>query len=596
MARSFSKADANGAIEDFSRNKGPHEASKRNYEMVLEDGKYKFRRYQVDGESEQINVFEQEVDWILGSGAAVRNYLYQTDAGEIYQLPLSYYSQEKIWYMTPGYDRRVHEGVTRQITRECMFCHNDYPDVAKGSDAYGMRPVFPAELPQGIGCQRCHGPGAEHVLAALGDQASAEKLRGTIVNPARLEPALRDAVCDQCHLQPSAEIAGVRRFGRSDYSFIPGNPLTDYLVPMQVAGPDGAPSDRFEINHHSYRLRQSKCYERSEGRLSCVSCHDPHQNIAAAEQAAHYRDRCLGCHETGDFEAVHEAAAVPSNPEDCVACHLPRRRTQDVVHAAMTDHLIRRRPGLNEPLSPLRETRPVLGNLPFLEPSRAPEGPEREMYGPVAMIRASSGASTVATDRLEGMLAMVTPEPADPQLDLLRGQPGQRRFAAAERTARAILDRYPDNRRAKEWLGLSLLTQGKDDEAIEKLSEAAKGDPGSPEVLYNLGLALLRKDRHEEALEHLQRAVALRPNMSPALYYAARTNASLNRIDEAIRGYQRVLEIEPSHTRAYLEIGQQLLKKGNRAEAERYYKHGLKVASRIAPIAQALDEFNRSIP
>ena len=555
MARSFSRADASSAIEDFSRNKGPHEPSKRHYEMVLEDGKYKFRRYQLDDKYEQINVFEQEVDWILGSGAAVRNYLYQTDAGELYQLPIAYYAQEKIWYMSAGYDRRAHEGVTRQITRECMFCHNAYPDVAKGSDAYGMRPVFPAELPQGIGCQRCHGPGARHVLAGLGGQAAPEKLRGTIVNPARLEPSLRDAVCDQCHLQPSAEIAGVRRFGKADYSFVPGSPFGDYLAPLQVIGPDGAPADRFEINHHSYQLRQSQCYQGSEGRLSCVTCHDPHRKLSASEQAAHYRARCLGCHQADDFKTVHEAAAAPANPDGCVSCHMTRRRTQDVVHAVVTDHLIRRKPGMADPLRLLRETKSAVADVQFLQPSRAPEGQERELYRPAAVIRVSSGASASAVDRLEGMLAMVTPAAADPQLDLLRGQLKQRRFAAAERTAAAILDRHPENPLAREWLGLSLLTQGKDDEAIKKLSEALREDPDSPEVLYNLGLALLRKDRHEEALEHLERAATVRPNMSSAWYYAARTNAGLNRTDAAIRAYRRVLEIEPSHTRAYVEIG-----------------------------------------
>ena len=149
MARSFSKADANSAIEDFTRNKGPHEASKRHYAMVAEDGKYRFRRYQLDGENQQINVFEQEVDWILGSGSTFRTYLYQTGAGELYQLPIAYYAQEKIWQMAPGYDKKDHEGVGRRVRRECMFCHNGYPDVPAGSDVYGARPDYPRRVAAG---------------------------------------------------------------------------------------------------------------------------------------------------------------------------------------------------------------------------------------------------------------------------------------------------------------------------------------------------------------------------------------------------------------------------------------------------------------
>lgn len=538
----------------------------------------------------------QEVHWILGSGNTARNYFYQTDAGELYQLPIAYYAQEKFWYMSPGYDRREHEGVMRRVGRECMFCHNAYPDVAEGSDAYGSRPVYPSKLPQGIGCQRCHGPGAEHVRVALSNKDTGdERVRVTIVNPARLEPQLRDAVCDQCHLQPSAALFGVRRFGRADYSFVPGEPLPDYLVQMDVTEQGKRRSERFEINHHSYRLRQSRCFQESEGALHCVSCHDPHRKAPADDRAAHYRSRSLKCHEPGDYEAVHETAAVAAGSGDCVSCHMPRRRTQDVVRAVMTDHLIRRRAGGSELLALLAETEPALTEVEFLEPDRAPKGPERELYRAAAVIRASSGAYARAVDHLEGMLAVAAPDSVDPYLDLARGQLKQRRFGAAERTVAGILERDPGHRLAKEWFGLSLLTQDKVDEAIEKLSEALEEDPGSPEGHYNLGLAFFRKDRYEEARLQFEQAIAARPNMAPAWYYLGRANAGLNHIDEAIRGYRRVLEIEPSHTRAYVEIGRQLLKKGNREEALLYYQQGLKVASRIAPIAKALDEARSSL-
>ena len=500
--------------------------------------------------------------------------------------------------MAPGYDRRDHEGVMRRVGRECMFCHNAYPDVAEGSDAYGARPVYPSKLPQGIGCQRCHGPGAEHVRVALSnsnEDTRGESVRAAIVNPARLEPQLRDAVCDQCHLQPSVALFGVRRFGRADYSFVPGEPLSDYLVQMDVTEQGKRRSERFEINHHSYRLRQSRCFQESEGALHCVSCHDPHLKTPAEDRAAHYRSRCLKCHEPGDYEAVHETAAVAAGSGDCVSCHMPRRRTQDVVRAVMTDHLVRRRPGGSELLALLAETETNLTEVEFLDPDRAPKGPERELYRAAAVIRASSGAYARAVDHLEGMLAVAAPVSVDPYLDLAKGQLKQQRFGGAEGTVAGILERNPGHRLAKEWFGLSLLTQDKVDEAIAELSRSLEEDPGSPEAHYNLGLALLRKDRYEEARLQFEQAIAARPNMAPAWYYLGRANASLNHIDEAIRGYQRVLEIEPSHTRAYLEIGRHLIEEGNRDEALRYYRHGLRVASRLAPIAKALDEARSSL-
>ena len=149
MAKSFSKASAANVVEDFSRNKGYHDPSKRHFEMVLEDGKYKFRRYQLDDKNEHINVFEQEVDWILGSGKTSRNYFYQTDAGELYQLPIAYYAQEKFWYMAPGYDRRQHEGVMRRVGRECMFCHNAYPGRGGGERRVRRPACLPVQTSAG---------------------------------------------------------------------------------------------------------------------------------------------------------------------------------------------------------------------------------------------------------------------------------------------------------------------------------------------------------------------------------------------------------------------------------------------------------------
>ncbi len=44
-----------------------------------------------------------------------------------------------------------------------MFCHNGYPTIPAANQAPGSDPVFLGELPEGIDCQRCHGPGGEHV-------------------------------------------------------------------------------------------------------------------------------------------------------------------------------------------------------------------------------------------------------------------------------------------------------------------------------------------------------------------------------------------------------------------------------------------------
>ena len=384
--------------------------------------------------------------------------------------------------MAPGYDRRQNEGIQRRVGRECMFCHNDYPDVAAGSDAYGAPPVFPANLPQGIGCQRCHGPGAEHTRVALGSESSVEQKRASIVNPRRLAPKLRDDVCDQCHMQPSAALEAVRRFGRADYSFRPGETLSDYLVQMDPVEEGKDRSERFEINHHPYRLRQSRCYTESEGALHCLTCHDPHSKVPETKRIDHYRSACMKCHQPDHFSSAHAEAKPGVDTDDCVSCHMPKRRTQDVVHVAMTDHFIRRKQGGEDFLAPLKESVPMLTDLEFLNPERAPKGGESEVYRAAAVSRAASGASATAVAGLEAALAASQHTEVEPYLDLARGQLKQRQFEAAVRTTTSILERAPDNLLAREWLGIALLAMGNQEVAIEELRRVLKNHPDRAEA------------------------------------------------------------------------------------------------------------------
>src|SRR5689334_21189093 len=168
MSKAFYRPRADDAIEDFGKLPLRHAKSGDVMELRWRDGKLVFKRWQVDDAGHPINAFEQAVDWILGSGHHVRTYLYQTPNGEIYQLPMAWYSQTKEWAMAPGFDHADHQGVLRRVRHECMFCHNSYPEMEKNTrDGYWRKQSFPATLPEGVGCQRCHGPGAEHVRRAF---------------------------------------------------------------------------------------------------------------------------------------------------------------------------------------------------------------------------------------------------------------------------------------------------------------------------------------------------------------------------------------------------------------------------------------------
>jgi len=589
MARSFYRPRADKFIENFKENRFYHKPSKRYYEITPQGDQLIFKRYQLDKNNIPINKFKKKIDWIMGSGNHSRVYIYQTKEGELYQLPLSWYTRTQSWGMAPGYDNPSHMGVSRRIRNECMFCHNAYPDIAEGSDYYEGDQRFPKNLPQGTGCQRCHGPGANHVRTIFSGEIDPEIIHKTITNPKKLSPDLRNDICYQCHLQPSVALFGVRRFDRTDYSFRPGQRLSDYLLHLDIKEEGKEKIERFEINHHPYRLMQSRCFIESKGKLSCLTCHDPHRKVPSQEREEHYRNACLQCHKAEHCKRKINSGKTPG-PGDCVSCHMPERRTQDVIRVVMTDHLIQRQaPSEKIRLAPLKETLPTITDTFFLNPTQAPSGDLGDMYRVIAVLRAGGGAHVL--DKLESLLKKSKPTELMPYLDLARGQLNRRRFAEAEQTINFILTQNPKQKKAKQWLGIALSGQNKIDKAIDVFKKnITEGNPGI-ETMYNLGRILLGAGQTQEAIKYLKQAKERRPVLTPAWYHLGNAQAKLSLDIEAIQSYKHALAIDPTDTRSYLAIGHILIKKGNHLEALRYWRFGKKIATDPEPIVKALAQY-----
>lgn len=561
MARSFFPADQRDIKEDFGG--FYHDASRQHFEMKLDEGKYVFRRYLLDDAGQPIHLFRQQVDWILGSGNNARTYLYQTPAGELYQLPIAWYTEEQRWGMAPGYDRPDHDGVTRRVRRECLFCHNAYPDVPRHSDAYGTSQTFPHRLPHGIGCQRCHGPGSDHVqFHTSGTPASTD-----IVNPARLKADLRDDVCNQCHLQPSVTLFGIRRFGRDDYSFMPGQPLSDYIVPIDIVDGNRAAQDRFEINHHPYRLQQSRCFQESNGELSCTTCHDPHRQIPPEQQATHYREACQKCH--SDSACHRPERPSTGDLSNCAACHLPRRRTQDVVHVIATDHRISRPPtNASETLARLPESEPRLDDIVLSPIDR--DTALGDIYRTTAALRVIHGRHAVAADHLARQLSQTGLQAAEPSLELASARLALQQPTAALETLRPLLERDPTNAAALESIGLAQLQMGTIDAAEKSFRQALQYDPLRALSALNLGRLELTRSRPEQASIQLEDVVRLHPTLPMAWYHLGEAYARQSQWKDAARCYQRALEIDPTLKDGYFGLERALQEQGRREEADRY--------------------------
>lgn len=571
MSRAFYRPSRENIIEDYENSHFYHEASLRHYEMYETDGRFFLKRYRLGPSGEELDVLDREIHWILGSGNNARSYIHQTAWGELFQLPISWYTKSGKWAMAPGYDKADHQGFSRRVQRDCMFCHNSYPEVPVGSDTYDAPQTFPEELPRGLGCQRCHGPGDAHVRVSFDLDASVDDARAAIFNPVHLEPARQDEVCLQCHLQPTVALSGIRRFERSMYSYRPDQPLDDYLVYMDVVE-ERPKEERFEINHHPYRLHQSRCFQESQGTLSCLTCHDPHHTPKGEAARVQYRDACLSCHQMDQCrleEMTQNAAAettIPQGvaPDDCAACHMPRRRTQDVVQATMTDHLIQRRPGGPELTAPIPEQQHRIATVEFLRPERAPKGPLAEVYRQLVMVRSGSKS---ALPRLRSALDAAKPEHAAPYLELAVGELGAGKPADAEITLKQALELDPELVAARLLLGVALGSQGKLEPALEHLQQAYQKAPDRPEVRFNLGKALVHVGRVEEGISHLEAAVKARPFLESGWTELGNTHARTRQFEKAIQNYRESLAVDPSQETARRNLVLSLVYLKRRTEA-----------------------------
>ena len=578
MARSFYTPSPDQVIEDFEDNHYYHEPSDRHYEMYWRGDDLFQSRYQLDEEGQRMNEIEVRVDAIVGSGNHVRTYLYRTPSHELFQMPLAWYSQERKWRMNPGYDNPQHRGFTRNVTRNCMFCHNAYPEVPKGSDTAWQPHLFPSQLPHGIGCQRCHGPGQAHIELAESGEASDGQLLASIVNPSRLEPKLRDDVCYQCHLQPSSSfLSTVLRFGRPEYAYRPGQPLGDYLVHADFDEPDGR--SRFEINHHPYRLRQSRCFTESDGGLSCLSCHDPHRKLAPVERPAHYRQACLSCHEIAQCSTAtrQEAAVTPDGQPvlaDCVSCHMPSRRTEDVIHAVMTDHRIVARVGDPEDLLAPRDEPQ---DAPRTESPHAYWAHHDESHDDIQMhlaVAAADSGGPIQLNRLAEMVNRSRPSELDPLAQLATSQMEAHDFIGAAGTISQILALSPEHARAHLEMGMALDALGDTYQSQEYYARSLELGPPLPEARLGLGNALFRQGELAAAEEQIREAIRLRPIYPDALFNLGLVLMDQQRWQDAAQAFQGTLGADPNSIDAYAYLGLAQLRAQNTEAALQTFARG----------------------
>ncbi|MES1257884.1 MAG: tetratricopeptide repeat protein [Acidobacteriota bacterium] len=573
MARSFSRPGG-PAPEDFRTGNGYyHAASDTWYEMTERDGKYYQRRFQKGPAGEERNVDVKSIDFVLGSGNHARTYLHRTPQGTLAQLPLGWYAEKGgYWAMSPGYDNALQPGSRRPIGYDCMFCHNEYPKAAPATGRFGDPPVFADALPEGIDCQRCHGPGEMHIQAK-GDPAR-------IVNPARLSDERQMEVCLQCHLEPDSfrPALGFKRYERAWFSYTPGEPLAAFMNIFDTPDDDHG-EDRFQIAGSAYEFRKSACFLRSKGALRCTSCHNPHEEQHGEASLDRYNSVCLGCH-AGKITVAATAGAHPAST-NCVDCHMQKRRTQDVVHVVMTDHRIRRQPLAGDLLASIAEKsataiRPQSASRYY--PASAPRTPANDLLLAIAQIRDRTNLQE-GIPALEKLLAASPPQRPEPWFELAEAERSVKRLAQAIPYYRGALLRDPAYFSALLGLGTVLEGLGRHPEAIVALQRATRSAPADARPWNALGQANLALGRKTEAASDFRQAAALDPDSPDPQNGLGILLAEAGDIGAAEGAFREAIRIQPNAPGAHANLAKVLTARQEIAGALAEFE----LAVRLAP-------------
>ena len=143
---------------------------------------------------------EAEARYVIGSGEQAMAFLLEKGDGYLFESPITWYSRKQKWDLSLVTSTTTSISRVRQ-TRLPLLSFQPVRSRRRDRRRY-RQPIF---LGHGIGCERCHGPGELHVSRP----EQMDKDLPNIVNPAKLQPALRESVCQQCHLQGDIRIVGL---------------------------------------------------------------------------------------------------------------------------------------------------------------------------------------------------------------------------------------------------------------------------------------------------------------------------------------------------------------------------------------------------
>ncbi|MBT6157672.1 MAG: hypothetical protein HOL01_02715 [Planctomycetaceae bacterium] len=458
-------------------------------------------------------IYEQTVpvDYIVGSGKRGHSYLINRE-GLLFMSPITWYTEGQRFDLSPGYAADSHPRFGRRLSDGCLTCHSGLMARDKtGPQRFSATPFIEAS----IGCERCHGPGRKHVEfqnSFKSDLSDSSSTSDPIVNPSQLSSQLQDDICNQCHI---LGIKRVLRYGRTEYDFRPGDRLIDIWATF-VGGDRGeTTSNATPAVSQVEQMHLSRCAQKSNGRMTCTSCHDPHRSPSPEQRVAYYRSRCLECHVDAEASctAPHDERHAVQN--SCIECHMPRLRATDVPHTSQTDHrILRTRSAGQHAANPSPFS---TGMDPKLFQGAESDLPPRALRRVRGLLLAHMANSNGNPQTARQALSLLEPLPAS--------FPDDTELLDALGTVSYLVGEYPSAR--QYWLKLNGL-QSSNESAVEGLM-----------------LVERRKENSVGALEYVDRLIDLNPWREDFFHQKSHILNTLGRDAESIRSAEQGLELNP---------------------------------------------------
>lgn len=566
MGKSFDHASKQKSSAKFDKHTVIYDKYQDFYYHPFWDGdSLKIMEFRLKGK-DTIHKRIEKVDYIVGSGQHTNSHISNTN-GYLHQMPMTYYTQKGQWDFPPGFENGFNTRFSRKIGLECMSCHNSLPDFVQGSEnKYNA-------LPEGISCERCHGPGSIHVQQrSTGTKIDTSKyIDYSIVNPGKLSIDRQFDVCQRCHLQGNT----VLKEGKSFFDFRPGMKLSDYMTTF-LPRYEGA-DDAFIMASHADRLKQSKCFINSfkpennsnslrpyKNALTCVTCHNPHISVKVTGKEI-FNNACKNCHSssTRNGKCSENQELRNKSQDNCVSCHMPKSGSIDIPHVTVHDHYIRK-PMKKEEVEQVKK---------FIGLAAINEKDPSDLTKAKAYIQ--------QYDKFEYNPVF---------LDSAKKYLNDKTLKELTSNFEELIHLYfikKDYARI-----LSYVNQVKKENILKNLLVKRSWDNANAWTLYRIGESYYNSGNITDAFTFYKQADELAPYNPEFKNKLGATLMAQNKIPEAIQIFESILKEHPKFVQAFNNVGYAYLASGNAMKAEELYNKALKLDPDYEPLLMNIAGLN----